>query len=69
MCLMEAMMSRETDRLMLKLPLADVAAWLRAELQDTPDTTQGLQFRRGTLRTLIAKLGQDEDTKGEDDAQ
>ena len=59
-------MSHESDRLMLKLPLADVAAWLRAELGETPDTSQVFQFRRGTLRTLIAKLGQDEDTKGED---
>jgi hypothetical protein len=64
---MEAItMSRESDRLMLKLPLADVAEWLRAELRDCPDTTPTFRLRQTILRNLIAKLGQDE-TKGEDD--
>ena len=60
-------MSRETDRLMLKLPLADVAAWLRAELRETPNTSASMQSRRVTLLWLLAKLGQDEDTKGSDE--
>lgn len=58
-------MSRESDKLMLKLPVADVAAWLRQELRDTPDVTPRGCVQRDCLRTLIAKLGQDEDTKGE----
>ena len=60
-------MSRETDRLMLKLPVADVAEWLRAELRETPNTSASMQSRRVTLLWLLAKLGQDEDTKGEDE--
>jgi hypothetical protein len=60
-------MSRETDRLMLKLPMADVAEWLRAELRDTPNTSASMQSRRVTLLWLLAKSGQDEDTKGEDE--
>ena len=60
-------MSRESDKLMMKLPLADVAEWLRAELRDCPDTTHTFLLRRIFLRNLIAKLGQDETTKGEDD--
>ena len=53
-------MSRETDRLMLKLPMADVAEWLLAELRETPNTSQSRHARRATLLYLIAKLGQDE---------
>ena len=60
-------MSRETDKLMLKLPLADVAEWLRAELRETPNTSASMQSRRVTLLWLLAKLGQDEDTTGEDE--
>ena len=60
-------MSRETDKLMLKLPVADVAEWLRAELRETPNTSASMQSRRVTLLWLLAKLGADEDTKGEDD--
>ena len=60
-------MSRETDRLMLKLPVADVAEWLRAELRETPNTSASMQSRRVTLLWLLAKLGQDEDVKGEDE--
>jgi hypothetical protein len=64
---MEVTMSRETDKLMLKLPVADVAEWLRAELRETPNTSASMQSRRVTLLWLLAKLGADEDTKGEDD--
>ena len=60
-------MSRETDHLMMKLPLADVAEWLRAELRETPNTSASMQSRRVTLLWLLAKSGQDEDTKGEDE--
>ena len=56
----EKKMRRETDKLMLKLPVADVAAWLRSELRDTPNTTASMQSRRATLLHLIAKLGEDE---------
>ena len=61
-------MSRETDKLMLRLPVADVAAWLRQELREISGETHTSQVRRALLQTLIAKLGQDEDTKGDDDA-
>ena len=53
-------MSRESDKLMLALPMPDVAAWLRAELRDTPNTTASMQSRRVTLLHLISKLGEDE---------
>jgi len=64
----DATMSRETDKLMLKLPLADVAEWLRQELEDVEvslraGTQMGsMEFhdryiQKQTLQTLIAKLG------------
>ena len=69
-------MSREADKLMLALPAADVAAWLRAELLDAlrvRDSTESPMERMhheewaiGIAR-LIAKLGQDETTKGDND--
>ena len=71
-------MSRESDKLMMKLPLADVAAWLQAELQDAvqlrDDGQRLCEHMTGDetarcIARLIAKLGQDEDTKGEDDAE
>jgi hypothetical protein len=67
MFLMEAItMSRESDRLMMKLPVADVADWLRAEMRDMG--RNGFSYYQlEVARTLISKLGQDEDTKGEDE--
>jgi hypothetical protein len=64
----DATMSRETDKLMLKLPLADVAEWLRQELEDhaqPKDVTDAMDemahlaylVQTHTLLRLIAKLG------------
>jgi hypothetical protein len=61
-------MSRETDRLMLKLPLTDVAEWLRQELEDhthPPDMVAAMDEAdrlvystwKNTILRLIAKLG------------
>jgi hypothetical protein len=61
-------MSYKTDRLMLKLPLADVAEWLRQELDDhtqPKDVTDAMDdpdrlvylVQTNTLLRLIAKLG------------
>ena len=59
-------MSRESDRLMLKLPMADVSKWLWEELRDM--SRNGFSYYQlEVARTLIAKLGQDEVTKGEDE--
>jgi hypothetical protein len=61
-------MSRKTDQLMLKLPLADVAEWLRAEFVDMvreynakewksiAELSEAAANERVLLR-LIAKLG------------
>jgi hypothetical protein len=61
-------MSYKTDQAMLKLPLADVAEWLRQELEDNmqpKDVTDAMDepdrlvylVRTNTLLRLIAKLG------------
>jgi hypothetical protein len=61
-------MSKKTDELMLKLPIDDVAAWLRAELEDhtqPKDVTDAMDemahlaylVQTHTLLRLIAKLG------------
>ena len=61
-------MSRESDKLMLKLPMPDVAAWLRAELKERLEANTGFRAEGLTLRYLIAKLGADEtDIKGDND--
>ena len=48
--------SRKADELMAKLPVADVAAWLRAELRETPLSQYAY---RGSLSHLLLKLGYD----------
>jgi len=61
-------MSKKTDQAMLKLPLADVAEWLRQELEDhtqPKDVTDAMDdpdllvylVRTNTILRLIAKLG------------
>jgi len=61
-------MSKKTDQAMLKLPLADVAAWLRQELEDhtLPQNLADAMgeadrlvylVRTNTILRLIAKLG------------
>ena len=66
-------MSRESDKLMMKLPMADVSKWLWEELTDliaaNYPANQYEQMvsvaKENMLLHLIAKLGQEEDTKGE----
>ena len=61
-------MSRESDKLMLKLPMADVSKWLWGELTDliaaNYPANQYEQMvsvaKENMLLHLIAKLGQDE---------
>jgi len=61
-------MSKKTDQAMLKLPLADVAEWLRQELEDhmlSKNVTDAMDgpnrlvyvVQANTLLRLIAKLG------------
>jgi hypothetical protein len=61
-------MSKKTDQAMLKLPLADVAEWLRQELEDhthPPDVVAAMDEAdrlvystwKNTILRLIAKLG------------